>query len=50
MALSLKTVLLVMAGVMAASFVVSVRRLEKGVPEQVSERAPEDPASATAGG
>ena len=49
-ALSLKTVLLVMAGVMAASFVVSVRRLEKGVPAQVSETAPEDPASATVGG
>jgi EmrB/QacA subfamily drug resistance transporter len=50
-ALSLKTVLLVMAGVMVASFVVSVRRLERGVPEQVARAAaPEDPASATAGG
>jgi hypothetical protein len=40
-----------MAGVMVASFVVSVRRLERGVPEQVARAAaPEDPASATAGG
>ena len=50
-ALSLKTVLLAMAGVMAASFVVSVRRLEKGVPEQVARAAaPEEPASAAVGG
>ena len=50
-ALSLKTVLLAMAGVMVFSFVVAVRRLEKGVPEQVAhaaERAPEASAEATA--
>ena len=55
-ALSMKTVLLVMAGVMGASFVVAVRRLERGVPEQVrhavavateSEELPEEPAGAT---
>ena len=52
-ALSLKTVLLCMAGVMGVCFVVAVRRLERGVPEQVSSlvaEAPETPADAPAGG
>ena len=45
-ALSLKTVLLCMAGVMCVSFVVAVRRLERGIPEQVSQFAAEAPAEA----
>ena len=45
-ALSLKTVLLCMAGVMCVSFVVAVRRLERGIPEQVSQFAADAPAEA----